>query len=446
MSLNLHKLFHNIDASQGLVVAISGGSDSLALLLLVHAFLGRHPSPPPLLAVTVDHELRPEAADEALRVAAFCAARGIAHLTLVWSGNKPSHGVSAAARDARYDLLAKAAADFGTNVILTGHTLDDQAETYAMRAARGDGPGLSGMAAATLFAGKVWIVRPLLAVRRQELRNWLRARDLDLDWIDDPSNQDPAYERVRVRRELNEAGIVALAKKAHAVGAARIALSNNAAELIERCAMRIAPGLYRLDRSLFSGDSEAAGVLALRALLATMGGTPRLPDPAHSLSLFLRLASGENLRATLSRTLVDARTSGIFLRRESRDLPRLVLDGQPAIWDGRWRIEGPAGLGVAALGDEIVENTATGTPESLLRAAMAVEPGLFQHEGGADNFIGAANSPAAMARKLMATPLVAPFSRFLPGFDLALAQALGRLVEAPPLAGSPLNNHIRTEA
>ena len=445
MSLDLHKLFHNIDASQGLVVAISGGSDSLALLLLVHDFLGRHPSPPPLLAVTVDHELRPEAADEALRVAAFCAARGIAHRTLVWSGNKPSHGVSAAARDARYDLLAKAAADFGANVILTGHTLDDQAETYAMRAARGDGPGLSGMAAATLFSSEVWIVRPLLSVRRQDLRNWLRARDLD--WIDDPSNQDPSYERVRVRQELDEAGIVALAKKADEAGAARIALSNNAAELIERGAMRIAPGLYRLDRSLFSGDSEAAaGVLALRVLLATMGGTPRLPDPAHSLALFLRLASGKSLRATLSRTLVDARRSGIYLRRESRDLPRLVLDGQPAIWDGRWCIEGPAGLVVAAQGDEADINTATDAPESLLRAAMAVEPGFFQHEGGADNFIGAANSPAAMARKLVATPLVAPFSRFLPGFDLALAQALGRLVEAPPLAGSPLNNHIRTEA
>lgn len=444
MSLDPYKLFHDIDASHGLVVAISGGSDSLALLLLAHDFLGRHSSSPSLLAVTVDHGLRAQSAAEARRVAAFCAARGIAHRTLVWQGDKPPSGISAAARDARYDLLAMAAADFGANVILTGHTLDDQAETYAMRAARGEGPGLSGMAAVTLFSGKVWIVRPLLSVRRQELRNWLRARNIG--WIDDPSNQDPAYERVRVRQQLDEARIVTLARQAHVAGLARTTLSRNAAELIAHGVTRPAPGLCLLDRSLFSGDSEAAAVLALRALLATMGGTPRLPDPAYSLALFSRLAAGESLRATLSRTLVDARRGGIFLRRESRDLPRLVLDGRPAIWDGRWRVEGPAGLKVAAQGDAADVNAITDAPESLLRVAMAVEPGLFRHQDGPEGFIGAANSPAAAARGVVTTPLVAPFSRFLPGFDLALAQALGQLVEAPPLAASPLNNHIRTEA
>lgn len=448
MSLDSQKLFSDIDVSHGLVVAISGGSDSLALLLLVDDFLRRQPSPPPLLAVTVDHDLRRQSADEAAHVAAFCQARGIAHRTLIWQGDKPSAGISAAARDARYELLAEAAADFGTNIILTGHTLDDQAETLAMRAARGEGTGLSGMAAATLFVGKFWIIRPLLAVRRQALRDWLSSRQHD--WIDDPSNEDPAYERVRVRKQLDEAMIATLSGKAHAEGAARTALSEAAAKLVEHYVTRPMPGLYRLERRLFSADSKAAGVLALRALLATIGGTTRLPDMAASEALFLRLAAAKPLRATLSRTLIDARPAGIFLLREARDLPRLVLDGRRVVWDGRVRLEGPPGFMVAASGiamaDSVPVNLPANLPQSLIRAALAVEPGLFRHQAGAENVMGPVSSIAAIRHGVLATPLVAPFTRFLPGFDLALAGALGRLVEAPLLAASPLKNHIRTEA
>lgn len=444
MSLDPQNLFHDIDASHGLVIAVSGGSDSLALLLLADEFWSRHPSRPPLLAVTVDHGLRPEAAEEAGLVAAFCHARGIAHRTLVWQGDKPAHGISAAARNARYDLLAQAVCDFGANIILTGHTLDDQAETVAMRAARGDGAGLSGMAQATLFDRQVWIIRPLLNVRRQALRDWLIGHDVA--WIDDPSNEDPAYERVRVRKRMGKAETMALSAQAQAEGAARTVLSQAAAELIEHFMTRPAPGLYQLDRKLFSGVSEAAGVLALRALLATIGGTPRLPDVAASHALFLRLATGKSLRATLSRTLIDARPAGIFLLREARALPRLVLTDQPAIWDGRWRIEGPTGFVVAASGIKTAASVAENAPESLVRAAMAVEPSLFRHQDGAQNNIGLAKSMAATGHRVLATPLVAPFARFLPGFDLALARALGRLIDAPPLAALPLNNHIRTEA
>lgn len=444
MSLNLHHFFHDIDASQGLVIAVSGGSDSLALLLLIDEFLAGQSTPPPLLAVTVDHGLRAQSAGEAAHVAAFCAARGIAHRTLVWQGDKPAHGISAAARDARYDLLAQAALDFGANIILTGHTLDDQAETLAMRAVRGDGVGLSGMATATLFERQVWIVRPLLTVRRQALRDWLCARDIT--WIDDPSNQDPAYERVRVRKQLGESDIVALGRQAHQAGAARIALSEAAARLVEGCMTRPARGLYRLERSLFESDSEAAAVLALRALLATIGATPRLPDAAASHALYLRLAAGKTLRTTLSRCLIDARPVGIFLQREARDLPRLSLGSKPAIWDGCWHIEGPSGFVVAASGGFFAASAAGDVPAGLARSAMAVEPGLFRQRGELEEFIGPVNSMAATSCGVVAMSLVAPYSRFLPGFDIALAQALGRLVDAPPLAALPLNNHIRTDA
>src|SRR5690606_11149287 len=129
-----------------------------------------------------------------------------------------------ASREARYALRAQAAADFGTDCILTGHTMDDQAETVAMRAQRGAGAGLAGMARATLFDERVWIVRPLLDVRRQELRAYLQTHDVR--WIDDPSNQNRAYERVRIRATLSDDEIETGAAEARAAGAARRTLAN----------------------------------------------------------------------------------------------------------------------------------------------------------------------------------------------------------------------------
>lgn len=429
MALDPRALFSGIEAGGGLVVAVSGGSDSLALLLLLHDFIAC--SPARLTAVTVDHGLRPEAAAEAARVAALCRARGIAHRTLAWHGQKPGTGLAAAAREARYDLLAGAAAAVGAAIVLTGHTRDDQAETLAMRAARGDdgaaGGGLAGMAAATLFAGRVWIVRPLLGLRRKTLRDWLRARGIG--WIEDPSNDDPASERARVRKALDDAEIEALADRARAAGEARAALSRAAALLVERFAAAPAPGLLRLARGLFDpaiADPEAA-LAVLRAVLASAGGAARLPDPARSRALMARLAGGAALRATLSRAVVDARAGGVFVRREARDLPSVPLAGSDVVWDGRRRIAAAPGLAVAPLGEALAA-ASVDAPESLVRAALAVEPGLF-----AD---GAFVGPGA------GVPVVAPFARFLPGFDLALAAALGRLVGAPPLPAMPWKHHI----
>jgi tRNA(Ile)-lysidine synthase len=364
---------------------------------------------------------------------------------MVGRGQKPDTVLIAAAREARYDLLAEAARDFSTDIVVTAHTMDDQAETVAMRAARGEGAGLAGMAAETLFDGRIWIARPLLGVRRQALRAFLDARGIA--WIDDPTNSDDAYERVRVRAGLSNADVERLAEGATAEGEVRTALSARAARLVDLFAARPAPGLFRLDPELFRDRDAAPALHVLRAVLAVAGGAPHLPDRARAQALLARLGAGP-LRATLSRAVVDARRSGIWIRREARGVPISPLAVPGIVWDGRWRIAATGeahGLAVGPLGPGLAKALApahTGAPESLVRAALALEPALFR----GDVFIVPAVGDDAARAGLTAHSVAAPFVRFLPGFDLPLAAALLRIVGAPPLPEPPWKHHIEAGA
>ncbi|NHK29307.1 tRNA lysidine(34) synthetase TilS [Parvularcula flava] len=189
-----------------LAVAVSGGADSMVLLWAVAQAFPKER----ILALTVDHGLRSQAAAEAAMVADWCSGQGTEHLTLQWTGDKPSSGIQAAARAARYRLLAGACNRQGATVLLTAHHADDQAETVLARLARGSGAeGLAAMRPERLIAAgagaPVALVRPLLSWRRSALRNIAETNDLPI--ADDPSNDDPTYERVRRRAFLAAAGV-----------------------------------------------------------------------------------------------------------------------------------------------------------------------------------------------------------------------------------------------
>jgi tRNA(Ile)-lysidine synthase len=241
-------LFSGLENLRGVVLAVSGGSDSTALLLLAarwaQALKKSRGRSPKLLAVTVDHGLRPEARREAAAVKALARRLAIAHRTLTWRGTKPKTGVQEAARIARYRLLADATIRAGYEHILTAHTLDDQAETVLFRLARGSGlTGLGGMAyAATVPIGAesaIFVVRPLLTVPKTRLVATLAAAEIAHS--EDPSNLDPRFARPRLRalmphlaREgLDAPGLARLAARMRraeatvefAVGAARAALA-----------------------------------------------------------------------------------------------------------------------------------------------------------------------------------------------------------------------------
>jgi tRNA(Ile)-lysidine synthase len=188
-------LFGGLVSSRGVLLAVSGGPDSTALLWLAARW--RKSSGVKLTAVTVDHGLRKEARKEAAAVARLARALRVSHRIVKWTGAKPATGIQQAARRARYALLIAAAKKSGAEHILTAHTLDDQAETVLMRMMRGSGiGGLTGMARMTYFDGAV-LVRPFLDVPKTRLVATCKAAKLA--YAEDPSNLDPKFTRARLR-------------------------------------------------------------------------------------------------------------------------------------------------------------------------------------------------------------------------------------------------------
>jgi tRNA(Ile)-lysidine synthase len=459
----LLSLFSPFDLSSrsSVIAAVSGGSDSTALLLLLRDYLLRHAPKTRLVAVTVDHGLRAASAYEAGAVARCCAEIGVEHRILHWTEPKPKKGIPAAAREARYRLLAQAAREAGTDIVLTGHTADDQAETISMRKARGDGPGLAGMASATLYDGTVWLLRPFLGERRFELREFLLRRGVF--WVEDATNEDMRFERPRVRAELgashgfgkpiiksgtifedifvptdrHDTKIRSALVLARAKAQRRLDLANRAAVLIVALAKQAAPGLIHLDPSFARYRERDAALHALRVLLATVGGSEFLPPRERVESLLARLAEPP-FRGTLSRTLIAARRDGIWLARETRGLPEPQPVDDVAIWDGRFRLLVGKDVGELHIAARSTANAKTPDafddrlPPSLAKAASASQPVFLSPVGEA---------LAQPPKGISLAPVAAPYSRFLPSFDLDLAEAVNRLIGAPPIPAPPFQEH-----
>jgi tRNA(Ile)-lysidine synthase len=209
------ELFADLVDAPALVLAVSGGPDSTALLWLAARWRDELEKPPKLIAVTVDHGLRKESAAEARAVARFAKALNVTHVILRWTGRKPKTGIQEEARNARYRLLSDEAHRQNAMHILTAHTLDDQAETLLFRMARGSGvSGLVGMrwldGIPVAGAKPAHLIRPLLNVPKARLIATLKAAKIN--YSVDPSNSDPRFTRPRLRklmRSLAQEGLTA---------------------------------------------------------------------------------------------------------------------------------------------------------------------------------------------------------------------------------------------
>lgn len=342
------------EPAPAVAVGLSGGGDSLALVLLLRHWVAERGGS--LLALTVDHGLRAESAAEAAAVGTVMARLGVPHRILGWEGDKPAAGLQAAARTARHRLMADACVEAGVLHLALAHHRDDQAETVLLRLARGSGTdGLAGMAAVRAD-GAVRVIRPLLGFSHGRLLATCRAAGLE--WVEDPSNHNPRFARARLRAARDLLGGEGLdgdrlCEVARRAGRARAALEQATADLLAQTATIHPEGWVTLDPAPLLAAPEEVALRALAQSLATVGGAGPVRDEALE-RLLGSLAAGQG--GTLGGCVVRMRRGAVMVARE----PAAVVDRRPVppggriLWDGRFDLQ------VSSRWDQPVEVAALG--------------------------------------------------------------------------------------
>lgn len=378
-----------------IALAVSGGADSMALMRLAHAWWTRADHAPSFVVLTVDHGLRAAAATEAEWVKSQAAALGLTHHTLIWTGSKPATGVQAKARAARYALMTAFCREHAIPALATAHTADDQAETLIMRLARGSGvDGLSAMAARSAAAG-VDILRPLLGLPRVRLVAGLLAHGQS--WVEDPSNDDEHYERVRVRRGLRHAAGLGLSSEALALAARRLQRARDALEDVTGRFLREAlisndAGYGEIALTALFGAPEEIALRALSRVACAFGGRSDPPRLSKLEAVYAALRRGGR-GATLSGCRFAVRRGALlaareFGRMEAEAMP--LRAGDCVLWDRRFAVrlsarEDSAGgaaeqFKLRPLGPDGVATVARlrGTLGVIPRVAAVALPSLWQ--------------------------------------------------------------------
>ena len=419
-----------LKAGARIAVAVSGGGDSMALARLLAAWAGAQGID--LAAVTVDHRLRAEAAEEARQVAAWLEPHGISHVTLAWEegAQEPKdRSPQKAARDARYGLMAAWCAREGRTHLFLAHHADDQVETFLIRLTRGSGvSGLAAMMPATALgtpAGSVILARPLLAYAKADLL--AVCRGLNQAWIEDPSNANTASARVRFRqaaRLLEDEGLTR-ARLLETVGhmqRARAALDQAAAQLLRTATAWDQYGAVRLSLSAWSAAPEEIALRALSRLLTAAGGQVYGPRFDSLTRIARAMRSGPWRDATLHGCVIAREVDCILIHRESAQVDHTVSvkAGQTVVWDGRFRITLPPDMPNGPF------RIASWTPEDSLSALQDVPwrlrttlPALYDSFG-----MAALPHAGALRPDLAATGAEPP--------DVACIPALNAVLGVPP--------------
>ncbi len=362
--------------SRQAAVAVSGGGDSMALLSLLAEWSRVRNIR--LAAVTVNHGIRAEAEQECALAADFARSLGIKHRLLNW--RPPAGGnLQDAARRARRRLISDWAKSENIKSVALAHTMDDQAETVLMNLARGSGvDGLSAMPGEIESHGIRWL-RPLLGVRRSELREYLRVKKIE--WAEDPSNQDSQFDRVKARRLIGRTSrpglfVRRLAATASRMQEARTALERAADDAALACASRTELGEITFNERFWTLPSDVRMRLAADALRAV--GRREYRPRFKSLAAVLERSRSRGV--TLA---------GCILKPAGRDI--LLVMREPAacgpavppeeVWDGRWRLARPGppeGAVISALGPSL-RSLPPGRGPAAERARLAATPALWRN-------------------------------------------------------------------
>jgi len=308
-----------LGSAKATLIAVSGGPDSTALLVMAAEWAARRGAR--ISAATVDHGLRPESAAEAAGVAALSERLGVPHATLVWTGAKPATRRQERAREARYRLLVAHANAIGADTIATAHHLDDQAETVLFRLQRGSGvAGLAGMAATSERDG-VRLARPLLGLAKADLVAFCRTRRVA--FVEDPSNADPAYARTRLRALMAALAEDGLDAEAFARLARRASEADEAlARMTEAAEARLGEG--PIDAHALFSEPIAVVHRLLARRIASAGGADEARIGLEKIeALALRLSE-----AASGRRALGANVAGALVRLTAKG--RLDFGREPA--------------------------------------------------------------------------------------------------------------------
>ncbi|NNE82541.1 MAG: tRNA lysidine(34) synthetase TilS, partial [Alphaproteobacteria bacterium] len=325
-------------------VAVSGGRDSLCLALLASRWAARQGGD--LVALTVDHGLRTDSAAESRQVGDWLRRHGIRHHILRWSGPYPTSGIQAAARQARYRLLADHCVAQGILHLLVGHHRDDQGETVLIRHESSSGrDGLAAMAAVN-EQNNLRLLRPLLDMPRERLAATLTA--LGQSWIDDPSNENPAMARGRLRSSDVATSLSEAAVSANNSADARVLAEGETACLAAR-ALRFHPaGFITIDRAvLAAGTPEIIERVLARAVMA-VAGRSYPPRSVRTKRLAQIIAGGEVFSGhTLAGCRLVGHENAIHVCREAARIgpPVELMAGTTTVWDNRFRVSVTKSLG-----------------------------------------------------------------------------------------------------
>lgn len=337
----LAKALDGLREFNSLAVAVSGGGDSMALLLMLRQHLTGDQK---LVAFTVNHQLRSSAAAEAAQVKRWCKALGVAHRTLNWRHDVIASGIQVKARNARYNLMVLACAKHKIEVLLTAHTLEDQAETVAMRKSRTSSPKSLAAIWPVSKRGELTVVRPLLTFTRAELRVFLVAQNQA--WLEDPSNQDLRFERVRLRSLGVEAKLANIARASQKT---MLVATTQAKVWVAENTQQDLGGMVQFTPNTLQQLPEQAQDEALLHLIAMVGG--KAPERAKRVDMLNWLQDPISTRRSFAGTIFAKQKHQVLVGREPSRITPVATALSPVKklqWDNRFFAKGPKGSTIVA--------------------------------------------------------------------------------------------------